>query len=79
MKKEAREAIKRTFAERLTAAAAVRGMKKADVARALNMSQQRVGYYFNGKRLPDMETTVSLMLLFGVSLDYLFGLRGGAA
>lgn len=44
-----------------------------DVAKYLNITTSAYGYYEQGKRNPDIETTKNLADFFNVSIDYLLG------
>lgn len=54
------------------------GITQADVARALGISQQRLGNYVNGKRPPDIETLVKVAKALNVSTDWLLGINESA-
>lgn len=49
------------------------GLSQEDLAKKLNMTQQRISAYEKGKREPDLETLKLFADFFGVSTDYLLG------
>lgn len=49
------------------------GLSQEDLAKKLNMTQQRISAYEKGKREPDLETLKLFAEFFGVSTDYLLG------
>lgn len=49
------------------------GMKQSDLSEILNVSQQTISKYENGKADPDPETLRKLSDLFNVSVDYIIG------
>lgn len=49
------------------------GMKQSDLSEILNVSQQTISKYENGKIDPDPETLRKLSELFNVSVDYIIG------
>ena len=49
------------------------GLSQEDLAKRINMTQQRISAYEKGKREPDLETLQLLAKYFGVSTDYLLG------
>lgn len=51
----------------------MRGQSQADIAAALNISQQRLNNYVNGKREPDHDMLQKIADHFDVSVDYLLG------
>lgn len=52
---------------------AQKGMTQKDIAKELNISQQRFNFYVNGSREPDIATMILLADYFGVTVDYLIG------
>ena len=48
-------------------------------ARVLGMNQKTVNLYMNGERKPSLEFVKNICTCFGVSADWLLGLRDGAA
>lgn len=49
------------------------GLSQEDLAKKLNMTQQRISAYEKGKREPDLETLKLFADFFNVSTDYLIG------
>lgn len=49
------------------------GLSQEDLAKKLNMTQQRISAYEKGKREPDLETLKLFADFFNVSTDYLLG------
>lgn len=47
------------------------GMSQAKLASILNLSPSTIGMYEQDRRIPALETLVSMSKIFGVSLDYL--------
>ena len=63
------------FPERLKQLRKERGMTQLDLAAALNVSSGTVAMWETGASEPDHETILRLAELFGVSTDYLLGLK----
>ena len=61
------------FAQRLTQLRTEKGIKREDVAAALNCSVSAVGNYENGNRTPDFDGLIKLADLFSTTTDYLLG------
>jgi transcriptional regulator with XRE-family HTH domain len=51
-----------------------RGLTQKDLAQRLNLTQSTIAYYENGKKLPTVETLLSLAKFFNVSTDFLLGI-----
>ncbi len=51
-----------------------RGLKQADISRAMQVSSQAVSKWERGENAPDISLLVSLARLLGVSVDWLLGL-----
>lgn len=51
-------------------------MKQQELAEALNVSQQSISRYENGKHYPDLPALIEIADYFDVPLDYLVGARG---
>lgn len=49
------------------------GLSQEDLAKKINMTQQRISAYEKGKREPDLETLKVLADFFGVTTDFLLG------
>lgn len=49
------------------------GLSQEDLAKRLNMTQQRISAYEKGKREPDLETLKLFADFFNVSTDFLLG------
>ena len=52
-----------------------RRLNQEGLAMKLNVSQSTISAYEVGERTPDLETLISIANFFGVSIDYLVGLR----
>lgn len=50
-----------------------RGLLQKDVAKAMNISAQSLGYYENWVNKPDPDMLIKLADFYGVSIDYLLG------
>ena len=50
-----------------------KGLSQNELAKKINMTQQRISSYENGIREPDIETLKILADFFDVSIDYLLG------
>ena len=48
-----------------------RGMSQSQLAKELSVSPSTIGMYEQGRRIPDLDTLISMARLFNVSLDYL--------
>lgn len=64
----------KTIGERIQSARGYKRMKQSDVANALDVSVQTVSNWEHGRRCPDAESIRKLVLLFGVTADWLLGL-----
>ena len=64
---------KNVFSERLTQLREDRGLKRQEVADALEISRASLEYYEKGQRKPDIEVTARIAKYYGVSTDYLVG------
>lgn len=53
----------------------IHGMRQQDLAEALNISQQTISRYENGKHYPDVPALIEIADYFDVPLDYLVGRR----
>ncbi len=51
----------------------IHGMRQHDLAEALNISQQSISRYENGKHYPDIPALIEIADYFDVPLDYLVG------
>ncbi len=60
-----------TTGERIAARLADIGMTKAELARALGESAQRIGQYVNGKRTPDPDMLARIAAKLGVTVSAL--------
>ena len=61
------------FSERLTQLREERGLKRQEVADALEISRASLEYYEKGQRKPDIEVMARIAKYYGVSTDYLVG------
>lgn len=50
-------------------------MMQRELAAVLNVTQDSISLWENGKRIPDTQYIIALALYFGVSTDYLLGLE----
>lgn len=64
---------KNVFSERLTQLREDRGLKRQEVADALEISRASLEYYEKGQRKPDIEVAAKIAKYYGVSTDYLVG------
>ena len=64
---------KNVFSERLTQLREDRGLKRQEVADALEISRASLEYYEKGQRKPDIEVAARIAKYYGVSTDYLVG------
>ena len=64
---------KNVFSERLTQLREDRGLKRQEVADALEISRASLEYYEKGLRKPDIEVAARIAKYYGVSTDYLVG------
>lgn len=64
---------KNVFSERLTQLREDRGLKRQEVADALEISSASLEYYEKGQRKPDIEVAARIAKYYGVSTDYLVG------
>ena len=64
---------KNVFSERLTQLRENRGLKRQEVADALEISRASLEYYEKGQRKPDIEVAARIAKYYGVSTDYLVG------
>ena len=47
------------------------GMSQSQLAKELSVSPSTIGMYEQGRRVPALDTLISMARLFNVSLDYL--------
>ena len=64
---------KSIFSERLTELREEKGLKRQEVADALEISRASLEYYEKGQRKPDIEVAARIAKYYGVSTDYLVG------
>lgn len=62
------------FNARLKELRVYKGLTQKELAQSLNLTQSTIAYYENGKKLPTVETILSLAKFFNVSTDFLLGL-----
>lgn len=67
-----------SLAERMTERRREIGRSNAAIARALDMSEQRIGQYMNGRRVPDIATLARLARQLETTPDDLLGVKEGA-
>lgn len=61
--------------ERLLALRKERGIGQNDLARILSLSNASISYWENGKQAPSAEVIFKLSRFFGVSADYILGIK----
>ena len=52
-----------------------KGLSQAQLGKEIGYSQKAVGHYETGRSEPNLETVKALCRFFGVSADYLLGLK----
>lgn len=62
------------FSKRLTELREEKGLKRQEVADALEISRASLEYYEKGQRKPDIEVAARIAQYYGVSTDYLVGI-----
>ena len=62
------------FSEQLKKCMEERGLHLSDVAEFFDVDNQTISRWRQGVNLPSVEKVIGLSMLFGVSLDWLFGL-----
>lgn len=63
------------FGERLRALRTEKNIGQNALARALDLSNASISYWENGRQDPSAAALYKLALFFGVSADYLLGLK----
>ncbi|MDK2867699.1 MAG: hypothetical protein PWP51_2741 [Clostridiales bacterium] len=63
-----------TFGERLRKAREQAGLTQLDVYKAINLNNKSLSRYENNATSPDPETVKALILLYGVSADFILGI-----
>lgn len=63
------------FAERLKELRKEKNIGQNALAKALNLSNASVSYWETGKQLPSAEAVYKLARFYGVSADFLLGLK----
>ncbi|BCJ97690.1 helix-turn-helix domain-containing protein [Anaerocolumna chitinilytica] len=66
------------FDVRLKELRELKGLTQKDLAHKLNLTQSTIAYYESGKKLPTVDTLLSLAKFFYVSTDFLLGLSEGS-
>lgn len=61
------------LAERLRKMREARGLTQRELAKAIGVSRQAIGFYESGEREPDLETVQKLAQVLGTSISYLVG------
>lgn len=61
------------FQERLRKLRIERDLSQDEVGQSLNLSGRTIGNYESGKRMPALDTLISLAEFYEVSIDYLLG------
>jgi transcriptional regulator with XRE-family HTH domain len=72
MKIKRDEAWQKLVGKRLRIGLQVAGRRQAEVAKALDISPQRLGNYITGTRPLDIETATEICDQFGLTLDFLY-------
>ncbi len=67
--------MKILFSDRLRDLRSERGLNQSELAKELGTTQRRVSYWETGKVEPDLVSLCKLAEYFGVSLDFLVGLK----
>ena len=67
--------MKLTFGERVRNLREDRDMNQTQLAEKLNMTQRKISYIECGKYEPSIEDIIAYCKYFGVSSDYLLGLK----
>ncbi len=63
------------FGERLKALRTEKGIGQNQLARELQLSNASISYWETGKQLPNIEALYKFAVYFGVTADYLLGLK----
>jgi len=63
--------MKQTYGDRLAAAIKLRGLKQADIAKALNLPQTAISKIINGNQYLDFDLAVKACEFLEISLDWL--------
>lgn len=63
------------FSERLRDLRKEKGLSIMQVSQATGLSQTAIVYWENGQRVPNAQAVVVLAEFYGVSTDYLLGLK----
>lgn len=63
------------FKTRLKELRLERNLSQTELAKCLQVSQATIGKWETGDRKPDLESLMKISVFFGVSADYLLGLR----
>ncbi len=66
-----------TLGEKIKAFREDLDLNQTELGKAVNMSQRKISYIECGKYEPSIEDIKSLCNFFGVSADYLLGLKKG--
>ncbi len=70
-----KEFERNVFGERLKALRAEKNIGQNLPAKELGLSNASISYWETGKQLPTIEALYKLAVFFGVSSDYLLGLK----
>ena len=70
-----KEFDRRIFGERLKQLRKDAGIGQNQLAEQLQLSNASISYWETGKQLPTIEAVFKLAVYFGVSADYLLGLK----
>jgi transcriptional regulator with XRE-family HTH domain len=63
------------FNKRLKLLRNEKGLKQAELAKAIGITQRKISYLETGQLEPDLLTLCKLSDYFGVTIDYLVGMK----
>jgi transcriptional regulator with XRE-family HTH domain len=67
--------MKILFNKRLKLLRSEKGLKQAELAKAIGITQRKISYLETGQLEPDLLTLCKLSDYFGVTIDYLVGMK----
>ena len=67
--------MKNQFSERLQQLRLDANLTQSQLAKVLSTTQRRISYFEKGAVEPDLDTLMAIAGYFGVSVDYLLGLK----
>ncbi len=62
-----------TFAEKISAERAKKGVTQSDVAKAVGVTQTAMSYFESGDKIPSVAVVKRLAQYYEVSIDFLIG------